>query len=419
MSPFLSIITPFYNSEKTLNEAVTSILEQNFDKKLYEIILVNDNSKDKSVNIGKNLSSKNRNIFLINNKKNRGVSFSRNTAIKKAKGKYIIFLDSDDTLKANALKGIYKKIKNNNIDLLYSNKDLKKNEIIDNEKALKVISDLKDFRTYCWSFIIKRSVLVKYSINFDNIRIFEDQNFVTKIIFISKKLVFTKKCYHKHNESFNSLSKKTNYLAAYSCLRVIYNFIKQYEKERVTINQKRFVDNRIEFMYKNFKIYLLTLNQNQIKKISFKIKKTFFNLKNIKFKKLHLLFSRKINLEINQYIINKKNNLKKQILLPKHKKDLSIKNFIFCCGNYGRFLSRFFIDEKISLDGFIDNNQNLWNKRYFNLRIYSPNILSKELIKNSRLFIGHHDPKIISIILRQLNKLNVVKKNIKKINFII
>jgi len=419
VSLFFSILIPFYNSKATLNKAVTSILEQKFNKRLYEIILVNDKSNDSSAKISKNLSSTNKNVYLINNKKNRGVSFSRNAAIKKAQGKYIVFLDSDDTLEVNALKSIYSKLKKINIDLLYSNKDLKKDEILGSEKALKVISNLKSFRTYCWSFIIKRSMLLKHNINFDKIRIFEDQNFVTKIIFISKKIVCTKKCYHKHNESFNSLSKKTNYLAAYSCLKVIYNFIKLYKKERISINQKKFICNRIEFMYKIFKIYLITLNKNQIEKISFKIKKTFSNFTDVKIKKLDLLFSKKINLKINHYIKKKKNNLKKQILSSVNKKNLSLKNFIFCCGNYGRFLSRVFINEKIPLGGFIDNNKNLWNKRYFKLKIYSPKILNKEFIQSSRLFIGHDDPKIINIILRQLNKLKVLKKNINKINFVI
>ena len=71
--------------------------------------------------------------------------------------------------------------------------------------------------------------------------------------------------------------------------------------------------NRIEFMYKIFKIYLITLNKNQIEKISFKIKKTFSNFTDVKIKKLDLLFSKKINLKINHYIKKKKNNLKKQI----------------------------------------------------------------------------------------------------------
>jgi len=58
VQPFFSIVIPFFNSEKILSQCVKSIISQNFDKKLYEVILVNDNSQDKSVYKIKNLLKK-------------------------------------------------------------------------------------------------------------------------------------------------------------------------------------------------------------------------------------------------------------------------------------------------------------------------------------------------------------------------
>ena len=103
MKTIFSIVIPIYNSEKTLLNCIRSIKKQKFDK-FTELILIDDASTDKSKKICKFLSKQNQNIQIIYNRKNLGVSISRNKGIKKAKGDYIIFLDSDDYLIDNGLK---------------------------------------------------------------------------------------------------------------------------------------------------------------------------------------------------------------------------------------------------------------------------------------------------------------------------
>ncbi|MGP1590640.1 MAG: glycosyltransferase family 2 protein [Prevotella sp.] len=93
MSQLVSIIIPVYNAEHTLCKCLDSILEQNFNN--YEIILVNDGSKDSSLEICKEYSSKHQNISVIN-QNNAGVSSARNAGLEIAKGDWITFIDSDD-----------------------------------------------------------------------------------------------------------------------------------------------------------------------------------------------------------------------------------------------------------------------------------------------------------------------------------
>ena len=102
MAILFSIIIPVYNSEKYVSSSVKSILKQSFSKNRYEIILINDCSNDNSKLIIENLKKKFKFIKVINNKKNYKVSYCRNIGLKKAKGKYILFLDSDDELKKNS-----------------------------------------------------------------------------------------------------------------------------------------------------------------------------------------------------------------------------------------------------------------------------------------------------------------------------
>lgn len=88
----ISIIIPVYNAEKFLDETINTVLNQTYTN--FELILVNDGSNDKSVDVIKKYSDKR--IKLIDNKKNKGAALSRNDGIKKSKGRYICFLDADD-----------------------------------------------------------------------------------------------------------------------------------------------------------------------------------------------------------------------------------------------------------------------------------------------------------------------------------
>lgn len=91
--PVVSIIVPIYNGEKTLTRCVKSISEQKFTE--YELLLINDGSTDKSLEICRELEKKNKRIRIID-KENEGVSATRNFGIKEARGRYIQFIDCDD-----------------------------------------------------------------------------------------------------------------------------------------------------------------------------------------------------------------------------------------------------------------------------------------------------------------------------------
>ena len=92
MNNLVSIITPSYNSSRFIEECVGSVLSQTYDN--WEMLIVDDYSADNSLQILKKYNDKR--IQLIELDKNVGASESRNVAIRKAKGKYIAFLDSDD-----------------------------------------------------------------------------------------------------------------------------------------------------------------------------------------------------------------------------------------------------------------------------------------------------------------------------------
>ena len=101
--PKFSIIIPVYNVEKYIKKCLDSVVNQTV--KDYEVILINDGSTDNSMEIAKKYS------FKIINQKNQGQSAARNHGIKEAKGDYIVFLDSDDTIEKDYLEKIEESLK--------------------------------------------------------------------------------------------------------------------------------------------------------------------------------------------------------------------------------------------------------------------------------------------------------------------
>lgn len=101
MEPLVSIIVPIYNAEKALNRCIDSILAQ--DYRNFELILMDDGSKDRSPQICDEYAAKDPRIRVIH-KPNSGVSATRNAALDIARGEYIQFLDSDDWITPDATK---------------------------------------------------------------------------------------------------------------------------------------------------------------------------------------------------------------------------------------------------------------------------------------------------------------------------
>ncbi|MBQ4568565.1 MAG: glycosyltransferase [Ruminococcus sp.] len=105
MQSLVSVIIPVYNAEKFLDACVGSVLAQTY--KNFEIILVNDGSKDSSGEICRRLAGKHQSVVLVE-QENQGVSAARNAGLALARGEYVVFADADDTLPAGALEALVK-----------------------------------------------------------------------------------------------------------------------------------------------------------------------------------------------------------------------------------------------------------------------------------------------------------------------
>lgn len=193
---FFSIIVPIYNIERYIEKCIDSILSQTFTD--FEIILVDDGSKDKSSEICDRIADKNNNVKVIH-KKNGGLSAARNTGLKEATGQYVIFVDGDDSLcDDQALKKIKRVIDQSDYEVISYNR-----KVIDDRTG--EISECKDYRkeednklpfydmieklikTDCfygsaWIFAIKKDYLINKDITFLEGTETEDLDWIIRLL---------------------------------------------------------------------------------------------------------------------------------------------------------------------------------------------------------------------------------------------
>ena len=134
MNELVSIITPCYNSEKFLDECISSVLNQTYQN--WEMLIVDDNSSDNSSILINSYSKKDERIKPLYLNDNIGAAMARNKAISKAKGKYLAFLDSDDVWLPKKLEVQTNFMKKNNCSFVFSSYSV----ISDDEKPNYTIS---------------------------------------------------------------------------------------------------------------------------------------------------------------------------------------------------------------------------------------------------------------------------------------
>ncbi len=170
----VSIIIPIYNAEEHLEECLKSLTIGSNGDANAEILCISDGSKDSSVDIVKKFADKDSRFKLIE-KENEGVSMTRNRGIKEASGDYIMFLDSDDYFRPDAIKTAISQMENTQADIgifKYDNliegkfEEPKMNKRIQEFKNRDNPADYIELQATVWNQIFKTSFLKKNNIFF-------------------------------------------------------------------------------------------------------------------------------------------------------------------------------------------------------------------------------------------------------------
>ena len=137
---YLTLVVPCYNSEEYLNHCLDTLIVGGDD---VEIIVVNDGSKDRTLEIAKEYQTQYPNIIKIIDKENGGLSSARNKGLEIATGKYISFIDSDDYIAPNTIEDIVEffYLAIGNIDVSKSKKSVFNSDTWDGGSRERAISN--------------------------------------------------------------------------------------------------------------------------------------------------------------------------------------------------------------------------------------------------------------------------------------
>ena len=144
---YLSIIIPIYKVEKYIHYTLESVYNQDIDEKYFEVICVNDGTPDNSMDIVNEFKISHNNLYVIN-QTNQGLSEARNTGLKKAKGDYIWFVDSDDTLETGSISKIFQYISCDSNTEVWGFNIMRVQESSQKENIEHIILNNKNFNLY-------------------------------------------------------------------------------------------------------------------------------------------------------------------------------------------------------------------------------------------------------------------------------
>ncbi|GAB6122588.1 glycosyltransferase family 2 protein [Dysgonomonas termitidis] len=241
--PKVSILIPCYNSETYLQETLQSCITQQYPN--IEIIIVDDGSTDKSVEIAKDWVHKFDNIQLYS-QPNSGVCCARNLAFERSTGDYIVYLDSDDLISSDLISSQMELLEGANDNVIatcswgrfYTSIDdfniEKKSVYKDYESSIGLIEDLLNdgmFGLTC--YLTPRSIIDKAGTWNETLTINTDGEFFIRVIANADKIKFSKHgCLFYRSNNPNSISRRKPIEAKGASLLFSYELILEYLKSR-------------------------------------------------------------------------------------------------------------------------------------------------------------------------------------------
>ena len=210
----VSIIVPVYNVEQYLSRSLDSILSQTY--KNIEVICVNDGSKDNSLQILGQYQKLDNRIIIYNNPKHTTASATRNFAIDKAVGEYIMFVDGDDYIASNYVESMVKHIAETESDVVISDyytlnfwkdeSDKKYMYYWQYDKVpymtdcvaidKNILNNFLYFAVPCWNKIYSTKFLKEKNVQFPKIQIYEDVVFWGDAWLKAEKVAYTPRAYY-------------------------------------------------------------------------------------------------------------------------------------------------------------------------------------------------------------------------------
>ena len=266
MKKNLSIIVPIYGVEQYLRKCVDSLLNQNIPSSEYEIILVDDGSPDACPAICDEYAAIHENIRVVH-RENGGLSAARNSGIEVAQGENIMFVDSDDYIEPNVLKGLLSQVERDNLDVLryrlqyvnpqyevynpYKSDSFKGNDYSEvPTDGVSFLNSRMSTACYAWAFIIKRDLIYcDQTLAISNQNLGNNTSNIIHNTFENKSCLFTEKIYFEDTDWTPRMLVRANRVA--STNTVVYNYLQREGSITNAVNrskQKKVLDDKVHLI---------------------------------------------------------------------------------------------------------------------------------------------------------------------------
>lgn len=213
MKDLLSIIIPCYNSSEFIDKCLQSVISSSYCN--LEIIIIDDFSNDNTVEIVKEFQKNDKRISLYVNESNRGPGFCREKGVKNSSGKYITFVDADDTIDSNMYLVMIERMNKNKFDIIecgYNRIDIHGNVIRKVEMREEILYDKKcidhyikqiNSTNYLWNKIFNKNLF--NNIKYPNLFAGEDACILTQLYTRSRKTSTINEILYNYRINPNSL----------------------------------------------------------------------------------------------------------------------------------------------------------------------------------------------------------------------
>lgn len=280
--PLVSVIVPAYNSETTLNNCIQSVVGQSYAN--IEVIIIDDGSIDRTKTLAESYAALDSRIVLVKKEKNEGLVLARKSGVDIAHGKYIQYLDADDTLSEGVIEALVNKAEGTGADIVvapfyFCINGKRERSFFFNFEELSGLDYFKAILVnegyWCvWSKFHLRS-LYEHDIERPDISLGEDVILSTQLLFYSKKVV----CIHKevvnYNFTLSSMSHPENFDdSKYKDFNGYVDWVNNYVAKKGLLSKLR-----REVACFNLKTVLMCLHWNKIEDVDKRMKKVIVDLK--------------------------------------------------------------------------------------------------------------------------------------------
>ncbi len=244
-APKVSVIVPVYNVEKYIARCINSIKNQTF--KDFEVLIINDGTPDNSIEAAKNVIGDDKR-FVIYDKENGGLSDARNYGLARAKGEYVVFIDSDDFVDSDYIRILYNECILENADISCCRYTMyfcdhfnppvpvgKKACVLDSKEALDMLIRDNNMQSFAWNKMYKRSLFSETGINYP-VMYFEDVATTPRVMFNAGKVAISEKYLYSYVRRFGSILSTMNVKKINDYIRS-YFIIRNYLEQKGAYNQ--------------------------------------------------------------------------------------------------------------------------------------------------------------------------------------